>query len=92
MKIKPVQFNFTEKAYDQLTALKVDLGAASKTEVVRHALTVLWWLVQELKKGHTIWVQRAPGEMIELAFPYLNLSEPAEAKATDSPKVGVGAA
>jgi len=74
--VKPVQFNFTQDAYHKLTELKQRMGAGSKAEVVRLALAVLSWIVEELEQDHTILVQREPGQAVELAFPYLKVKVP----------------
>lgn len=74
---RPVQFNFSEEAYEKLSQLKESLGAASKTEVVRLGLAVLAWVVEELSEDHKILVKRAPGNLVELAFPYLTIRKKA---------------
>jgi hypothetical protein len=74
MKIKPIQFNFSEEAYKKLEALREDLDVSSKTEIIRLALAVLSWIVEELKAGHTILVEKEPGKATELAFPFLRIS------------------
>lgn len=85
-KIRPIQFNFSEQAYDRLTALKVELDAPSKTEVIRLALGVLEWIVDELKQGNKILVEREPDKAIELSFPYLHVRS---AKSRVRDRVGV---
>jgi hypothetical protein len=88
MDMKPIQFNFSKEAYDELSALKDELQAPSKSEVVRLALSVLGWVVEELKANHVIMVQREQGQAVELAFPFLRLKnkskqpEPAQTAAT----------
>jgi hypothetical protein len=72
---RPVQFNLSEEAYEKLSQLKESLGAASKTEVVRLGLGVLGWIVEELSEDHKILVKRAPGVVVELAFPYLAIKK-----------------
>ena len=72
---RPVQFNLSEEAYEKLSQLKESLGAASKTEVVRLGLGVLAWVVEELSADHKILVKRAPGDVVELAFPYLTIKK-----------------
>lgn len=72
-KVRPIQFNFSQDAYETLSALKKDLDASSKTEVIKLALIVLSWIVDELKKEHTILVEREPGKAVELAFPFLRV-------------------
>jgi len=71
--VKPVQFNFSQDAYQELSGLKERLGVTSKTEVVRLSLGVLSWVVEELENGNKILAQREPGKAVELAFPYLKI-------------------
>ncbi len=73
MNTRPMQFNFSEDAYRKLSELKDRLGVTSKTEVIRLALAVLSWVVEELEDDHKILAQREPGKAVELAFPYLQI-------------------
>jgi len=76
---RPVQFNLSEEAYQKLSLLKDSLGAASKTEVVRLGLGVLAWVVEELSADHKILVRRANDDVVELAFPHLNVKKKSHA-------------
>jgi hypothetical protein len=73
MNVKPIQFNFSEEAYNDLSNLKQKLNVSSKTEVIRLALAVLSWLVDELEAGHTVLAQREPSKATELVFPFLRV-------------------
>src|SRR2546429_6597463 len=75
MTVRPVQFNFSQDAYQKLAELKERLGVTSKAEVVRLGLAVLSWVVEELEDDHKILVQRDRDKAVELAFPYLKVKQ-----------------
>lgn len=74
--VRPVQFNFSQDAFQELSELKEKLGVVSRTEVVRLGLGVLSWVIEELENDHKIFVQREPGKAVELAFPHLKIKTP----------------
>jgi hypothetical protein len=49
-----LQFDFSEAAVAELERLKGKIGASSRAEVIRHALGVLKWIVDEQLQGHEI--------------------------------------
>jgi hypothetical protein len=69
---KRLQIDFSEKAYKQLEALQNRLDATSKSEVIRDALGLLQWLVDEVvEKNRHILVETEQGTTRELVFHFL---------------------
>jgi metal-responsive CopG/Arc/MetJ family transcriptional regulator len=65
-----VQLDFSEAAFEELNRLQKKLGASSRAEVVRDALTVLRWLVEEKTDGNRILVEEKEDRLIEPVFPF----------------------
>lgn len=65
-----VQFDFTPEAFEELERLKVAVGASSRAEVVRYALRVLQWSIDETRAGGEILVRKG-GETEKVVFPFL---------------------
>jgi hypothetical protein len=53
-----LQTDFSEEAYRELEDLQNQLDAPSKSEVIRDALGVLRWAVDELNSGNRILVEK----------------------------------
>jgi metal-responsive CopG/Arc/MetJ family transcriptional regulator len=49
-----VQFDFSPEALERLDAIKGKTGAATRAEVVRNALKVYEWLINEIDPDSTI--------------------------------------
>jgi len=81
-----VQFDFTPAAFQQLDSLQHRLQARSKAEVVRYALRVLQWLLDQLQGGGQILVKGKDGQVQTVQFTFLDIKpavseEPAAAAA-----------
>ena len=72
-----VQFDFTPDALGQLDDLKGRIKASNRAEVVRNALRVLQWLVDTLKSGGRILVER-DGKVESVVFPFLGEQKTSE--------------
>ena len=69
-----VQFDFTPEAFEELERLKAAVGASSRAEVVRYALRILQWSIDEVRVGAEILVRRG-GETEKVVFPFLTPSK-----------------
>ena len=65
-----LQIDFSEKAYRELNDLQERLDAQSKSEVIRNALGVLRWVVEESTSGHRILVEKPEGTR-EIVFHFV---------------------
>jgi hypothetical protein len=68
-----LQIDFSEKAYRELSDLQERLDAQSKSEVIRNALGVLRWVVEESAMGHKILVEKPEGTR-EIIFHFVERS------------------
>jgi hypothetical protein len=77
-----VQFDFTPAALEQLDTLQQRLHAKSRAEIIRYALRVLQWLLDQLKDGAKIMVESKDGKVQSVLFTFLpaELEEAKEAK------------
>jgi len=75
-----VQFDFTTEAFEELDRLKAATGAVSRAEVVRYAMRILQWTIEEVRSGGEILV-RKDGKAERVIFPFLTASSKAEEKA-----------
>ncbi len=69
-----LQIDFSEKAYKELEELQERLGATSKSEVMRNALGILRWVVEEVSEGHRILVEKPQGTR-EIVFHFIERSK-----------------
>lgn len=65
-----LQIDFSQKAYRELNDLQERLDAQSKSEIIRNALGVLRWIVEESTSGHKILVEK-PGGTREIVFHFV---------------------
>jgi hypothetical protein len=72
-----LQIDFSERAYKDLESLQEQLDSNSKSEVIRNALGVLRWVVEETKKGHRILVEKPEGPR-EIVFHFIEQVRPPE--------------
>lgn len=70
MEKKRLQLDFSESAYKELEDLQDRLNAPSKSDVIRNALGVLRWVLEETDKDHRILVEKPEG-MREVVFHFL---------------------
>ncbi len=74
MNTQKVQFNFSQTAIDSLDHLKEDVGASSRVELVRSAVNLMQWIVNEIKEGNTICLKTRDGEIQKIVLPFIALS------------------
>lgn len=68
-----LNFDFTDKAIEQLDDLKKKLGVGNRAEVVRYAQGILNWAVQQAEQGNqVISVNSGAGMVQELSVPPLD--------------------
>ncbi|MBI2683341.1 MAG: hypothetical protein HYX26_09045 [Acidobacteriales bacterium] len=79
-----VQFDFTEKALQELDRLKNALQVSSRADVVRFSLRIMQWMTQELGSGSRLMVER-DGTLHEVVFPFLSVAAPATASGSATP-------
>ncbi|HVC45509.1 MAG TPA: ribbon-helix-helix protein, CopG family [Candidatus Binataceae bacterium] len=78
MEKKRLQLEFSEDAYKELERMQKQLHAPSKSEVIRDALGVLRWVVEEIEQDHRILVEKPEG-MREIVFHFLTRPAPVKA-------------
>ena len=59
-----VQMEFSPKRYAELKALREEVGASSNQEVLRNALRVYEWLVEQSRAGRILEVRDPAGESV----------------------------
>jgi hypothetical protein len=59
--VAKVQFNFTDKALNDLDELQKRIEAPSRAETVRYALRMLQWVVDETARGNKICLETDEG-------------------------------
>ena len=79
-----LQIDFSEKAYKELESIQERLDAGSKSEVMRNALGVLRWIIDESDRGNRILVEKSDGPR-EIMFHFL---ERARKVSSDDRSVG----
>jgi hypothetical protein len=86
-----VQFDFTPAALAQLDTLQERLKAKSRAEVIRYALRVLQWLLDQLKDSAKIMVESKDGKVETVVFTFLDASEPARTEQPAAAAMAAGA-
>ena len=86
-----VQFDFTPAALEQLDTMQQRLHAKSRAEVIRYALRVLQWLLDQLKDSAKIMVESKDGKVQTVVFTFLDAAEPAQTKQPAAAAMAVGA-
>ena len=71
-----VQFDFTDEAFRTLDGLKEKLSLTSRADVIRYALRILEWTLEQLQTDAKILVER-DGKAQEVVFPFLKVREEA---------------
>jgi hypothetical protein len=69
-----VQFDFTEEALQTLDGLKAKLSLNSRADVIRYALRILDWTLEQLQSDAKILVEKN-GKAQEVVFPFLKIRE-----------------
>ena len=66
-----LQFDFTEDALSELDELKGATGATNRAEVIRQALRLLQWTVEQTKDENATVLVEKNGRQREVIFPFL---------------------
>jgi hypothetical protein len=66
-----LQFDFTDEALQELDELKSATGAASRAEVIRRALQMLQWTIEQVRDEHGTVIVEKNGRQREVIFPFL---------------------
>ena len=67
---KRLQFDFTEESLRELDELREITGLPTRAELVRHALRLLQWTIDETaNKGATVLLEK-DGKIREVVFPF----------------------
>ncbi len=67
-----LQFDFTEDALNELDELKGATGATNRAEVIRQALRLLQWTVEQTQDEKATVLVEKNGRQREVIFPYLS--------------------
>jgi hypothetical protein len=73
---KRLQIDFSERAYKDLEDLQNRLEAPSKSEVIRTALGLLRWLLDESDASNRLMLQKSDGSTERVVFHFLNRQKP----------------
>ncbi len=65
-----VQFDFSPESLEELVSVKLALRLKTKAEVIRYALRVLQWMVEQARSGNKVLVEKN-GVLQEVLFPFL---------------------
>lgn len=72
-KMAKMQFAFSEYTCAVLEKLKDDLGASSKAEVVRNAISFYKWAIEEQQQGKKIFTENLKTkERYQVVFPLVS--------------------
>lgn len=75
MKKHRLQLDFTDQAIRDLSDLKDTTGMANRAEVIRQALRLLQWTIDETQKnGATLLIEK-DGRQREVIFPFWSARE-----------------
>jgi metal-responsive CopG/Arc/MetJ family transcriptional regulator len=66
-----LQFEFGDDALQQLDELKGAVGAPSRAEVIRQALRLLQWTIEQTQDEKATVLVEKNGKQREVIFPYL---------------------
>jgi hypothetical protein len=70
-KYRRVQFDFAPESIDELESLESALRLKTKAQVIRYALQVLQWMVDQAKAGNSVLVEKND-RLQEVLFPFLS--------------------
>jgi metal-responsive CopG/Arc/MetJ family transcriptional regulator len=76
-----LQFDFTEDALNELDELKGATGATNRAEVIRQALRLLQWTIEQTQDEKATVLVEKNGRQREVIFPYLSNRKMANAGA-----------
>jgi metal-responsive CopG/Arc/MetJ family transcriptional regulator len=66
-----LQFDFTDEALGELDELKSATGASNRAEVIRQALRLLQWTIEQTKDENATVLVEKNGRQREVIFPFL---------------------
>jgi metal-responsive CopG/Arc/MetJ family transcriptional regulator len=66
-----LQFEFADDALQQLDELKSAVGATNRAEVIRQALRLLQWTIEQTQDEKATVLVEKNGKQREVIFPYL---------------------
>ncbi len=66
---KRLQFDFTEDAVQELDELQRLTGVPSRAELIRHALGLLHWVLEETSSGDATLLIEKNGRLRQIVFP-----------------------
>ena len=70
-KFRRVQFDFAPESIAELEGLESALRLKTKAQVIRYAMQVLQWMVDQAKSGNSVLVEKN-GRLQEVLFPFLS--------------------
>lgn len=74
-----LQFDFTDEALGDLDELKGATGATNRAEVIRQALRLLQWTIEQTQDEKATVLVEKNGRQREVIFPYLSNRKTANA-------------
>jgi|SRR5271157_5929236 len=66
-----VQFDIVPEAMNELERLQTVLGLNTKAQVIRYAMQVMRWMVEQAQAGNSVLVDKN-GRLQEVIFPFLS--------------------
>jgi len=76
-----LQFDFSDESLSQLDELKGATGATNRAEVIRQALRLLQWTIEQTQDEKATVLFEKNGRQREVIFPYLSNRNTAKAVA-----------
>jgi Arc/MetJ-type ribon-helix-helix transcriptional regulator len=67
-----LQFDFSDESLGQLDELKGATGATNRAEVIRQALRLLQWTIEQTRDEKATVLVEKNGKQREVIFPYLS--------------------
>ena len=72
-----LQFDFTDEALGELDDLKSATGSQNRAEVIRQALRLLQWTIEQTQDEHATVIVEKNGRQREVIFPFLSSAKAA---------------
>jgi metal-responsive CopG/Arc/MetJ family transcriptional regulator len=72
-----LQFDFTDEALGELDDLKGATGATNRAEVIRQALRLLQWTIEQTRDENATVLVEKNGRQREVIFPFLSSAKTA---------------
>ena len=67
-----LQFDFSDESLGELDALKEATGASNRAEVIRRALQMLQWTIEQVRDEDATVIVEKNGRQREVIFPFLS--------------------